>query len=143
MPTVVLVGDGGGLAAKLGELGIDIATSVETATPPVFVVGLGADGPAALLHGSRDDVAGVVGIDCEPPVEAARAGTLRAPVLALFAEADEGAAYSFAKALGAHGVLNETVVYDEVGRGFFGRHEQATADAWRLLRRFMGVPAPE
>ena len=143
MPSVVLVGDGGAFAAQLGELGIDVAHSVETASSPVFVGGLGSDGPAALLHGARDDVAGVVGIDCEPPVEAARAGELRAPVLAVFAEADEGAAYSFAKALGAHGVLNETVVYDEVERGFFGRHEQATADVWRLLRRFMGVPAPE
>ena len=143
MPSVVLVGDGRALATGLAELGIEVAESVEAAAPPVFVVGLGASGPAALLHGEREDVAGVVGIDCVPPVEAARAGMLRAPVLAVFAEADEGAAYSFAKALGAHGVLNETVVYDEVERGFFERHEQATADVWRLLRRFMGVPAPE
>ena len=142
---VVLVGDeAAALAGGFAELGLPTATSLdELDADRVFVVGVGRDARTALLHGTRDDVAGVVGIDGSPPVAEARAGAFRAPVLAIYAEEDEGEAYSFAKALANHGVLNETVVYDEVERGFLGRHEQATGDVWKLMRRFIGVPAPE
>ncbi|NUR78316.1 MAG: hypothetical protein HOQ28_18775 [Thermoleophilia bacterium] len=145
MPTaVVLLGrQAAALGTDLERLGLETAASVDTASADrVFVVGVGPDAQAALLHGTRDGVTGVVGIDGRPPVEEARAGAFRAPVLAIVAEADEGDAYAFAKALTNHGVLNETVVYDEVERGFLGTHERATADVWKLLRRFIGVPAP-
>jgi dienelactone hydrolase len=142
---VVLVGDAAAaLVPDLEQLGVETARSLDAlSSDRMFVVGIGPDAHAALLHGTRDDVAGVVGIDGAPPVDEARAGTFRAPVLTVVAEADEGSAYAFAKALRNHGVLNETVVYDDVERGFFGAHERATADVWRLLRRFMGVPAPD
>jgi hypothetical protein len=144
-PGAALIGDdAAALAPELEALGIVTARSLDTlAADRVFVVGLGPDARAALLHGTLDSVAGVVGIDCTPPVDEARAGAFRAPVLVVVAEADEGSAYSFAKALTNHAVPNETVVYDDVERGFFGVHERATADVWRLLRRFMGVPAPD
>lgn len=132
------------LAAELEALGVETARSLDgLSTDRVFVVGVGPDGRAALLHAMDEGIAGVVGIDCTPPVDEARAGAFRAPVLAVVAEADEGSAYAFAKALTKHGVLNETVVYDDVERGFFGTHDRATADVWRLLRRFMGVPAQD
>jgi dienelactone hydrolase len=144
-PVAVLIGDdAAALAPELEALGVETARSLDgLSAERVFVVGVGPDAHAALLHGTRDDVAGVVGIDGPPPVDEARAGAFRASVLAVVAEVDEGSAYAFAKALTNHGVLNETVVYDEVERGFFGAHERATADVWRLLRRFMGVPAPD
>jgi hypothetical protein len=142
---VVLVGEEAAtLGAGLEELGLATASSVAGASADrIFVVGIGADARAALLHGTRDDVTGVVGIDGRPPVDEARAGAFRAPVLAVVTEQDEGDAYAFAKALTRHGILNETVVYDEVEPGFVGTHEHATADVWRLLRRFIGVPSPE
>jgi hypothetical protein len=144
-PGALLVGDdAAALAPGLEALGVETARSLDALSAgSVFVVGIGPDAHAALLYGARDGLAGVIGIDGAPPVDEARAGAFRTPVLAVVAEADEGAAYAFAKALRNHGVLNETVVYDEVERGFFGAHERATADAWRLLRRFMGVPAPD
>jgi hypothetical protein len=146
MPTgVLLVGtDAEPLAAQLGALGIETAQALDALTADrIFVLGVGEGARDALLHGTREEISGVIGIDGAPPVEEARAGAFRAPVLAVFAEEDEGAAYSFAKALTNHGVLNETVVYDEVGRGFLGTHEQATADVNRLVRRFIGAPAPD
>jgi dienelactone hydrolase len=142
---VVLVGEqASSLRPDLESLGLETASSVdETEADRVFVLGIGSDAHSALLHGTREDVAGVVGIDGSPPVAAARAGDFRAPVLAVVAEEDEGDAYAFAKALTNHGVLNETVVYDDVPRGFVGAHEHATKDVWRLLRRFIGVPSPD
>jgi len=139
---VILVGEqAAALGTELEGLGLETAPSVEASSADrVFVVGGGPDAHAALLHGTRDGVTGVVGIDGRPPVDEARAGAFRTPVLAIVAEADEGEAYAFAKALTNHGILNETVVYDEVDRGFLGTHEGATADVWRLLRRFIGVP---
>lgn len=129
------------LGAELEQLGLETAESVDAAAADrVFVLGIGPEAHAALLHGTRDDVTGVVGIDGRPPVEEARAGAFRAPVLAVVAEPDEGDAYAFAKALTNHGILNETVVYDNVERGFVGAHDRATADVLRLVRRFIGVP---
>jgi hypothetical protein len=144
-PGAVLVGDdAAALAPGLQALGIETARSFDTlSAEQVFVVGVGPDARSALLHGTRDDVAGVVGIDGAPPVDEARAGAFRTPVLAVLTEPDEGSAYAFAKALTNHGIPNETVVYDDVEPGFFGVHEHATADVWRLLRRFMGVPAAD
>ena len=141
---VVLVGEqAAALGPELERLGLETAAAPEAVSGErIFVVGVGRDAHAALLHGTREDVAGVVGIDGSPPVDEARSGAFRSPVLAIVAEADEGEAYAFAKALTNHGILNETVVYDEVERGFLGTHERATADVWRLLRRFIGVPGP-
>ena len=136
MPRVALIGNAAAqLAPGLRDLGLEIDETGE------FVLGVGEHAVDAFRRAADAGVAGVIGIDGAPPVADARDGRLRAPVLGIFAEADEGAAYSFAKALTEHGVLNETVVYDGVEPGFLGTHEQATADVWRLIRRFVGLPA--
>lgn len=137
MPSIVLLGEA---AAPFAEA---LRPFVDTADDHRYVLGIGSYAAEAFRQAARNDVAGVIGIDGEPAVVEAQRGELRAPILGIFAEADKDAAYSFASALSAHGVLNETVVYDGVDRGFVGAHEQATADALRLVRRFMGVPSPE
>jgi carboxymethylenebutenolidase len=70
-------------------------------------------------------------------------------VLALYGGADEKIPsedrQAFAEALTAAGVLHETVVYEDAPHSFFdramGEHSQACADAWRLMLRFLGLPA--
>jgi dienelactone hydrolase len=118
----------------------------------VYVLGFGEGGRAALLHGARAGVAGVVAIDVDAsggPLDAARAGQLTAPVLALYGGGDERvddeAVEAFHAALARAGTLQETVVYDGAPHGFFdaSRPELADAcnDAWRRILRFVGVPA--
>ena len=122
-----------------------------------FVLGLGFGGRAAFMQGVQPGVAGVIGFYGAParaeeggssPVEEARAGRLKAPVLALYAGADENTtaehAREFAEALAAAHVLQESVIYDGAPHGFFDRtmneHAEACADAWRLVLRFVGTP---
>lgn len=124
----------------------------------VYVLGFCFGGRAAFMTGTEDDVAGVVGFYGSPtraeeggssPVDAARAGRFRAPVLAIYGGADEKITPEdqqvFAEALTARHVLHETVVYEDAPHSFFDRslaeHAQACDDAWRLCLRFMGVPA--
>src|SRR5512133_2880587 len=124
MPRVLLVGTAAAsLADAFADLGVDTTTGVDE--KGVYVVGVGDDAQAALLHATRDGVHGVVGIDGALPLREA--------------------AYAFARALTDAGVQHETVVYDGVERGFFAEngHPEARADAWRLIRRFIGVPAAD
>jgi dienelactone hydrolase len=140
MPRVLLVGAAAAsLADAFAELGVETTTSV--GATGVYAVGVGGDARAALLHATREGVHGVVGIDGALPVDEAAA--FRAPALVVAAEADRDAAYAFAQALTDAGVLHETVVYDGVERGFFAEdgHPEARADVWKLIRRFIGVPA--
>lgn len=124
----------------------------------VYVLGFCFGGRAAYMQGSQPGIAGVVGFYGGPtragegggssPVAEARAGRLTAPVLAIYGGADENItvehAEEFASALKQAGVLEETVVYDGAPHSFFDRkmdeHEQACADAWHRVLRFMGVP---
>jgi dienelactone hydrolase len=140
VPRVLLVGAAAArLADRFRALGVQTTTSADETG--VYVVGIGSDARAALLHGTREGVHGVVGVDGRLPVE--DAGAFRAPALVVSAEADREAAYAFAQALTDAGVLHETVVYDGVERGFFADdgHPEARADVWKLIRRFIGVPA--
>lgn len=122
-----------------------------------YVLGFCFGGRAAFMQGSRSEVAGVVGFYGWPtraeergssPLEEARAGRLRAPVLALYGGADERItpedAQAFAHALNAAGILQESIVYDGAPHSFFDRamdeHAEACDDAWRRVLRFMGVP---
>jgi carboxymethylenebutenolidase len=124
-----------------------------------YVLGFCFGGRAAFMQGTGVGVAGVVGFYGWParreaggssPLEEARAGRFRAPVLAIYGGADEKITaddrQAFAAALSAAQVLHETVVYDEAPHSFFDRsmddHAQACDDAWRLTLRFFGVPAP-
>ena len=124
----------------------------------LYVLGFCFGGRAALMAGTEDGVAGVVGFYGWParqeeggssPLLEARAGRFKAPVLALYGGADEKIPHedrqAFAEALTAAGVLHETVVYDHAPHSFFDRgmeeHREACADAWQLMLRFVGVPA--
>jgi carboxymethylenebutenolidase len=123
-----------------------------------YVLGFCFGGRAAFLQAARDDVAGAVGFYGWParaqdggtsPLIEARAGRLRAPVLALYGGADEKIgeddAQAFAEALSQAGVPQESVVYDGAPHGFFDRamadEAQACEDAWQRVLRFMSVPA--
>jgi carboxymethylenebutenolidase len=123
----------------------------------VYVLGFCFGGRAAFMSGTLDGVDGVVGFYGWPtreseegssPLAEARAGRLKAPVVALYGGADEGIpeadVRAFAEALSEAGVAHETVVYEGAPHSFFDRamaeHEQACEDAWRLCLRFMGVP---
>src|SRR5215212_2087852 len=89
----------------------------------VYVVGFCFGGRAAYMQGSQPGVAGVVGFYGGPTRPGNGGGS--SPV-------NEAR------------VLQETVVYDGAPHSFFDRkmneHEQACADAWHRVLRFMGVP---
>ena len=120
----------------------------------VYTLGFCFGGRASFMQGTRDDVAGVVGFYGWPtrgepsPRDEAKAGRVRAPVLALYGGADKGIpeedAYAFAQALDDAGVPQETVVYDGAPHSFFDRamseHAEACDDAWHRVLRFMSVP---
>jgi carboxymethylenebutenolidase len=124
----------------------------------VFTVGFCFGGRHSFLYGTQEGVAGVVGFygwpmrgddESPSPIDHARAGAFRAPVLALYGGADEGIppedAHAFAQALSDAGALQETVVYDDAPHSFFDRSMEqfadACEDAWHRVLRFMGTPA--
>ena len=143
-----------GLAADVDAA---IAELRERGATRVYVLGFCFGGRGAFMQGTRDDVAGVVGFYGWParqeqggssPVEEARAGRFRAPVLALYGGADEKITpehqEAFAGALREAGVLQETIVYDGAPHSFFDRamteHAAACEDAWFRVLRFVGRP---
>ncbi len=143
-----------GLAADVDAA---IAELRERGATRVYVLGFCFGGRGAFMQGTRDDVAGVVGFYGWPareeeggssPVEEARAGRFRAPVLALYGGADEKITpehqEAFATALSQAGVLQETIVYDGAPHSFFDRamteHAAACEDAWFRVLRFVGRP---
>ena len=134
------------------------ATSSAVAAPRVvYVLGFCFGGRAAFMQGREDGVAGVIGFYGWParaeeggssPIEEARAGRVKAPVLALYGGADDkipdADIEAFYEALSAAHVLEETVVYEGAPHSFFDRamteHAAACEDAWHRMLRFMGVP---
>lgn len=149
-------------AARDATIALDVRAALEEleqrGVARRFVLGFCFGGRAALMQGSQPGIAGIIGFYGAParaedggssPVEEARSGRLRAPVLALYGGADEKITpeeqYAFAEALTAAGILHETVVYDDAPHSFFDRamadHRHACDDAWRLMLRFLGVPA--
>jgi carboxymethylenebutenolidase len=124
----------------------------------VYVLGFCFGGRAALMQGTDEGVAGVVGFDRGPagevvggssPLRVAREVRFVSPVLTLYGGADDkipdADIEAFYEALHAAHVLEETVVYDGAPHSFFDRtaaeHAQACEDAWSRMLRFMGVPA--
>jgi carboxymethylenebutenolidase len=124
----------------------------------IFVVGFCFGGRAAFMQASQPGVDGVVGFYGWPtrveeggssPLDEARSGLVRAPVLALYGGADgkigpqDRDAYD--AALAGAGVAHETVVYDGAPHSFFDRrmaeHADACADAWRRVLSFVGSGA--
>jgi carboxymethylenebutenolidase len=125
----------------------------------VYVLGFCFGGRAAFMQGTEEGIAGVIGFYGWParveaggssPIEEARAGRLKAPVLALYGGADDkipsADIEAFYGALTEAHVLEETVVYEGAPHSFFDRamteHAEACDDAWHRVLRFMGVPAP-
>ncbi|HWO70073.1 MAG TPA: dienelactone hydrolase family protein [Actinomycetota bacterium] len=130
------------------------ATLRERGASRVFVLGFCFGGRAALLQASQPGIDGVIGFygwpargDGSSPIEEARRGLLRAPVLALFGGADRGITpdqvEAYREALAASGVPHEVVVYPGAPHSFFDRamteHAEACADAWRRVLAFLGV----
>jgi carboxymethylenebutenolidase len=123
----------------------------------VFALGFCFGGRAAFMQASQPGVAGVVGFYGWParaeeggmsPIDEARAGLVRARVLALYGGADENITEehrrSYDRALADAGVDHETVVYPGAPHSFFDRkmsdHADACSDAWRRVLTFMGIP---
>jgi dienelactone hydrolase len=149
-PGIVLVAAPDGLAELLADAGVHAGTDADElrahGAVAVYVLGFGADGAAALREGTKEDVAGVIGVAAPPPLDLADAFV--APVLAFYGGSDptipDADIRSFYDALNARHVLEETVVYDGAPADFFTRaeeHPDACADAWHRLLRFVGVPA--
>lgn len=148
-------------AARDETVALDVEAScaelVNRGASRVYALGFCFGGRAAFMMARDEHLAGVVGFYGWParaedggssPVEEARAGRLRAPVLALYGGADEkiteADAAAFAEALSGSGVLQESIVYDGAPHSFFDRamaeHADACEDAWFRMLRFMGVP---
>lgn len=128
----------------------------------VFTIGFCFGGRLTFLTAARTDIdlAGAIGFYGNPvgpgrggtpaPIELARAGQFRAPVLGLFGGADQGIPETeindFGDALTAAGVENELVIYPDAPHSFFDRkaaHFQAASeDAWVKVLQFIHRFAP-
>ena len=123
----------------------------------VFTVGFCFGGRLTFLTGAQPDVdlAGVIGFYGGPtgpgragtpaPIDLAKAGQFRAPVLGLFGGADQGIAESaineFGVALTNAGVENELVIFPGAPHSFFDRkaadYADASAEAWAKVMAFI------
>lgn len=151
------------VAAAAGTVRLDVAAAVaalrEEGAARVFVTGFCFGGRAALLSAAEDGVDGAIGFygwpvtpgaDGASPESVAREGGLRAPVLAIFGEADEGIpphdVARYADALAGAGVAHEVRVYPDAPHGFFDRKRtefaEHCADAWGRTLAFVERGAP-
>ena len=148
-------------AATDAGLRADVKAAVDelrkTGCERVFALGFCFGGRAAFMQASQPGVAGAVGFYGWParaeeggmsPIDEARAGLVRAPILALYGGADQNITEehrgAYDRALADAGVDHETVVYPGAPHSFFDRkmsdHAGACSDAWRRVLTFMGVP---
>ena len=124
----------------------------------IFALGFCFGGRGAFMLASQEGIAGAVGFYGWParaeeggmsPIDEARAGLVRAPVLALYGGADEKITEehrsAYDRALTEAGVDHDTVVYPGAPHSFFDKkmtdHAEPCSDAWRRVLEFMGVPA--
>jgi carboxymethylenebutenolidase len=145
---------------------LDVAAGVDhlrnRGVSSVFTVGFCFGGRLTFLTGAQAelDLAGVIGFyggptgpgraGTPPPIELAKAGQFRAPVLGLFGGADQGIAEAaideFGRALTDGGVENELVVFPGAPHSFFDRkaadYADASAEAWAKVIAFIGRHAP-
>ena len=146
---------------------LDAAAGVEhlrsRGTAHVFSIGFCFGGRLAFASGARPELAlsGVIGFYGPPtgpgragtpaPLDLARAGGFRAPVLGLFGGADKGipeeSIEGFRDALTDAGVENELVIYPGAPHSFFDRKAadfaEAAADAWVKVQKFVERHPPE
>lgn len=122
-----------------------------------YVLGFCFGGRRALLQGDREQLDGVVAFyarvmlqgDGGSPVEQARDGRMRAPVLGIFGGADphipQEDVRSFEDACREAGTCCEIAVYDGAPHSFFDHdwapYRSAADDVWWRLLRFLGLPA--
>lgn len=123
----------------------------------IFVLGFCFGGRAALMQGSRSDLAGTISFygwplkrqseNGQSPLDLANEGQLRSPALAFFGENDEKIpvrdARIFEEALKASGASHEVVIYPAAPHSFFDRqmeeHQADCSDAWRRILGFIGI----
>jgi carboxymethylenebutenolidase len=144
-------------AATDAGLRTDVQAAIEAlreaGATTVYVWGFCFGGRAAFMQASQPNVAGTIGFYGWPtraeeggssPVEEARAGLVRVPVLAIYGGADEKISgediEAYDDALRGAGIAHETVVYPGAPHSFFDRRmsENALAceDAWRRVLDF-------
>lgn len=123
----------------------------------IFVVGFCFGGRLAFASGAREELglSGVIGFygsvagqgrgNTPAPLEAAREGRIKTPVLGLFGGTDEGipqdSINAFGDALTDSGIESDLVTYPDAPHSFFDRkaadHADAAADAWRHVLSFV------
>lgn len=121
----------------------------------IFALGFCFGGRAALLQAAEPGWSGAagfypwptrVGPEGRSPLEDARAGQVRAPVLVLYGGADEKITAedrtSYAHALEEAGVTATSITFEGAPHSFFDRHKAAYAEAcheaWSHLIDFVG-----
>jgi carboxymethylenebutenolidase len=120
----------------------------------VVSMGFCFGGRASLLQASQESVDGAIAFYGPPtraeaggssPLEEARAGLVRVPILGLYGGADRGIPRedtdTYAAALDAAGVAHRIVVYPGAPHSFFDRamseHAEACRDAWARVLGFV------
>lgn len=120
----------------------------------VVALGFCFGGRASLMQASQESVDGVVAFYGPPasaedggasPLEEARAGLVRVPILGLYGGADAGIpredTEAYETALDGAGVTNRIVVYPGAPHSFFDRtmtdHAEACRDAWARVLGFV------
>jgi len=142
-----IVADATAAAAKLRERGVH----------HVFTVGFCYGGRLSFASGAREELglSGVVGFyggvvgegrgGTPAPLDTAKAGKFRAPVLGLFGGADQGIPQdtinAFGDALTDAGIQADLVTYPGAPHSFFDRkaaeYEGASEDAWAHILEFI------
>jgi carboxymethylenebutenolidase len=141
----------------VGAAGAHLRSADGGSAERIYTLGFCLGGRVSFLQATRGHgLAGVIGFYGWPagshrsglPAPADRAREFGCPVLALYGGADPGisseAIADFDRALDAAGVQRRTIVYDGAPHSFFDRraaeHADASADAWRQVLDFAGVP---
>ena len=149
--------DAAALAADVGSAA-DFLRAPEGGEPGrLYTVGFCIGGRISLLQASAGlDLSGVIGFYPWPvgahrsglPAPADEAPRFGCPVLTLYGGADAGippeARDEFERALSAAGVEHRSITYDGAPHSFFDRkatdYADDSADAWREMLSFMGIP---
>ena len=145
------------LNADVAAAGAYLRTERGGSVARLYTVGFCFGGRLSYLQAASGiDAAGVIGFYGWPvganraglPAPADEAPRFTCPVLAIWGGADEGigpdVVATYDQAMDRAGVTHTTVVYPEAPHSFFDRtsseHADASADAWRQMLDFMGVP---
>ena len=130
----------------------DVAAAIaqlrERGAHTIFTVGFCMGGKHSWLAAAdQDGLAGAIGFYGRPADPAARAGEMKAPILALQAGADQNITAAdnatFEQALTDAGVRHELVTYEGAPHSFFDRKQEefaaASDDAWAKTLAFIAA----